>query len=186
MVPMNLIEEAELSFKKALEHMKGEFARLQTGRANPALVEHIQVEAYGSKQPMKNLAGITTPDARTIQIQPWDKGILQAIEKAIQTSGLNLPPVNDGVVVRVNIPALTEERRKDMTKLVWKIAEEAKVAIRSARQQYFGKFKDMEKAKEMSEDELKIAEKKVQERVDHHNAEIDDLGNKKEQDVMSI
>ncbi|KKQ69279.1 MAG: ribosome recycling factor, ribosome recycling factor [Candidatus Peregrinibacteria bacterium GW2011_GWF2_38_29] len=186
MIPMNIIEEAEVSFKKAIEHMVNEFARLQTGRASTTLVEHVQVEAYGSKQAMKGLANISTPDARTIQIQPWDKGLLQAIEKAIQTSGLNLPPVNDGVVVRVNIPVLTEERRKDLTKFVWKIAEEAKVAIRSSRQQFIGKFKDLEKAKEMSEDELKIAEKKVQERVDHHNNEIDSLGKKKEQDIMSI
>lgn len=186
MIPTSQFDEAEGLFKKIIEHLKQEFARLQIGRANPSLVEHISVEAYGTTQPLRSLAGITTPDARTIQIQPWDKSILQAIEKAIQTSGLNLPPVNDGVVIRINIPALTEERRKELAKVVGKIAEDAKIAVRSVRQQMNTKFKDMEKAKQMSEDELKIAEKKIQEKVDAYNKEIDELAKKKEQDIMSL
>ena len=186
MLSPNLFDEAEISFKKTLDHMKTEFARLQIGRASPMLVEHIVVEAYGITQPLKSVASITTPDPKTIQIQPWDKGLLSAVEKAIQISGLNLPPVNDGVVIRINIPPLTEERRRELAKVVGKIAEEAKIAIRSVRQQMNTKFKDMEKAGQISEDELKIAEKKLQEKVDGYNKQIDDLAKQKEEDIMKF
>lgn len=186
MLPTNYLEEAEALLKKTIDHLKNEFARLQVGRASPALVEHIIVEAYGTNQPLRSVASITTPDSRTIQIQAWDKGLLSAIERAIQTSDLNLPPMNDGVVVRVNIPPLTEERRKELAKIVWKIAEEAKISVRAARQQMNAKFKSMESSKQISEDEMHIAEKKVQERVDFYNKEIDEFAKKKEQDIMSF
>jgi len=186
MLSPNILDEAEASFKKTLDHMKSEFARLQIGRASPALVENILVEAYGGTQPLKSVAGITTPDPKTIQIQPWDRNLLSAIEKAIQTSDLYLPPVNDGVVIRINIPSLTEERRRELSKIVGKIAEEAKIGIRTMRQQMNARFKDMEKSGEISEDELKIAEKKLQEKVDHYNGQIDHLAKQKEEDIMKF
>lgn len=186
MLSANHLEEAEVLLKKAIDHLKNEFSRLQVGRASPALVEHIFVEAYGGTQPMKNIASIMIPDPKTIQIQPWDKGLLSAIEKAIQMSDLHLPPTNDGIVVRINIPALTEERRRELSKVSGKIAEDSKVSVRGVRQQINTKFKDMEKAKQMSEDELKIAEKKLQEKIDFYNKEIDDLAKKKEQEIMQI
>ncbi|MBI5152242.1 ribosome recycling factor [Candidatus Peregrinibacteria bacterium] len=186
MLPSNHLDESEMLFKKALDHLKNEFSRLQVGRASPALVEHLSVEAYGTTQPLRSVASITTPDPKTIQIQAWDKGLLNAIERAIQMSDLHLPPTNDGVVVRINIPPLTEERRRELTKVVGRLAEDARISVRSVRQQMNTKFKEMENAKQVSEDERMIAEKKLQEKVDSYNKQIDELAKKKEQDVMQI
>ena len=159
----------EDSLKKVTSHLAEEFSKLQIGRASASLVEHIEAEAYGGRQNIKALANISVPDARTIQIQPWDKSILQAIEKGIQQSGLGINPSNDGIVIRINIPQLTEERRKDLTKIVHKIAEEAKIAVRNARHEAMEKVKGMEKKSEITEDQLAISEKKIQESVDKAN-----------------
>ncbi len=180
------IQQAESEFQKTLEHLKTEFSHLQVGRASPALVEGVTVEAYGSRQPLKSLANVSVPDAKTIQIQPWDKGLLQAIEKGIQVSGLNLNPSNDGIVIRISIPPLTEERRRDLTKVVQRLAEEARIGIRHSRQAAMDKFKSMEKGKEITEDEAKGSEKKLQDRVDFYNREIETSGKTKEQDILKI
>lgn len=180
------ISAAELEFKKALSHLKDEFSRLQIGRASSALVEHINVELYGVSQPMKAVANISIPDPRTIQIQPWDKSALAAIEKAIVGIGTGLNPVNDGHVVRINIPPLTEERRVELTKHVKKLAEEAKIAVRNARHEAHNHFKKLKVESELTEDDLFAFEKKLQEKVDSVNKEIEEMTLAKEKDVMTI
>ncbi len=181
-----LLQQADTEFKKVLEHLKTEYSHLQIGRASASLVESVMVESYGSKQPLKNLANISVPDAKTVQIQPWDKGLLKAIETGIQMAQLNLTPSNDGIVIRINIPPLTEERRRDLTKVVGKLAEEAKISVRHHRQASMDKLKSMEKGKEITEDELKGAEKRLQEKVDSANKDIEMLAKNKEKDVMTV
>ncbi len=181
-----LSSQAEEGFAKALAHLQEELKRLQIGRASSAFVENIQVEAYGSTQPVKALAGISIPDARTIQIQPWDSSVLAALEKAVRNSDLGLNPVNDGRLLRIVIPPMTEERRRDLTKLVGSISEDARIAVRNARHGAYAKLKDLQKSKEISEDELRHAEKKLQEKVDQVNKQIDEIAQKKEADIMSI
>lgn len=180
------ISNAVNEFNKILTHLKDEFGRLQIGRANPALVENIPVMAYGSSQPVKALASINTPEPRVIMIQPWDKGLLAAIEKGIVGVGIGLNPVNDGVVLRINVPPLTEERRADLTKHVRKLAEDARISVRNARQDVHNKFKEMKADGEITEDDLHGNEKKLQLKVDEFNGNIDELTKVKEQDVMTV
>lgn len=181
-----LINNAVTEFGKIADHLKEEFARLQVGRANPVLVENIPVQAYGGSQPVKGVASITTPEPRTIMIQPWDKGLLGAIEKGIVGAGIGLNPVNDGVVVRINIPPLTEERRADLTKHVKKLAEDARISVRNARQDAHNKFKQMKADSQITEDDLHDSEKKLQVKVDDINAKIDEMAKVKEQDIMTV
>lgn len=180
------ISAADAEFQKALAHFRGECNRLQIGRAQPALVEELKVEAYGTMQPLKSLASISVPDPKTLQIQPWDKGILGAVERAIQMANLGLNPINDGRVVRVPMPPLTEERRKELVKVVHQMAENAKISIRNARGAAHGAFKTMEEAKEITEDDRRLAEKHLQEKVDKANKEVEEAAKKKEQDIMTI
>ncbi len=180
------IDAAVQEFDKALAHLADEFARLQVGRANPGLVEGILVEAYGSNQPLKNLANISIPDPKTLQIEPWDKTILGAVEKAIQTSDLGMNPVNNGNSILLNIPPLTEERRKELVKIVHQLAEDAKISIRNARQTAHSKFKSMSQAKEITEDDATGAEKKLQEKVDEYNQKVTDGAKAKEEAVMTV
>lgn len=186
MLTDSLLQQADAEFKKVLEHLKTEFSHLQIGRANASIVESVTVDAYGSRQPLKNLANISVPDAKTIQIQPWDKGLLKAVETGIQLAQLNLNPTNDGIVIRINIPPLTEERRKDLTKVVSKLAEEAKISVRHHRQQFMDKIKAMEKNKEITEDEVKGSEKRLQDQVDNINKDIESLSKHKEKDIMTV
>ena len=172
--------------KKVIDHLKSEFSHLQVGRASAALVEGVMVEAYGQNQPLKALAHISVPDSKTLQIQPWDKGTLQAIEKGIQQANLGLTPSNDGILIRINIPALTEERRRDLSKVVNKLAEDARISVRHARQGVMDKIRGQEKAKEISEDIAKGLEKKLQERVDAINQEIETSAKSKEKDIMTV
>mgnify|MGYP001574191345 CR=1 FL=1 len=181
-----LLNHIDNDLKKVVEHLKSEYSHLQIGRANVSLVDNLIVEAYGAKQPMKTLAHISLPDPKTIQIQPWDKSQLQMIEKAIMTSGLNLTPSNDGIVIRINIPALTEERRKDLTKLVSRLAEDARIGVRHARQTAMDTIKNQEKAKSISEDEAAMSEKRLQEKVDAVNQDIEMLAKNKENEVLTI
>ncbi|MBD3330023.1 ribosome recycling factor [Candidatus Peregrinibacteria bacterium] len=173
-------------FKKAIDHLKSEFARLQVGRASSLLVENIPVDVYGVSQPIKAIASISVPDPKTIQIQPWDKNNLAPIEKAIVGIGTGLNPVNDGVLVRISIPPLTEERRTELSKHVGKLSEEAKITVRQARQDAHNEIKDLKTRGEITEDDMHSGNKKLQERVDEANAEIDDLTKQKEQDVMTV
>jgi len=182
----DFIATAEQDFQKTLTHLKNEFARLQIGRASAALIEDLKVEAYGANQPLKSLASISVPDPKTLQIQPWDRAVLGAVEKAIQAANLGLNPINDGRVIRVPMPPLTEERRKELVKVVHQMAENGKIAVRTSRGTAHSAFKTMEEAKEISEDERRLSEKHLQENVDASNREIEELAKKKEQDIMTI
>jgi ribosome recycling factor len=182
----NTIASAEDAFSKAVQHLEAEFSRLQIGRASAALVENIKVHAYGSDQPVKAVGNITIPEPRTLMIQPWDKTMLAAIEKGIVGAGIGLNPVNDGNVVRINIPVLTEERRKDLTKRVHQLAEEAKIRVRTARQDAHNAFKRMKTESEITEDDLHDADKKLQTKVDNANSKIDEVAKAKENDIMTI
>ncbi|MFA5793270.1 MAG: ribosome recycling factor [Candidatus Gracilibacteria bacterium] len=181
-----LVQKIKIDFQKSLDHLNDEFGKLQTGRASPALVEHLMIEAYGSMQAVKNLAGVSVPDGRTIQIQPWDRGLLHAIEKAIQVSDLNLNPVNNGLAVILNIPPLTEERRHDLVKVVNRMAEEAKIAVRNLRHDLITLLKRMEHDGEMTEDEQKGAENDLQEAVALVNRQIEEMTKKKEESIMTV
>jgi ribosome recycling factor len=181
-----LIQNAQGEFTKIVDHLKSEYSRLQIGRASAALVEGLMVEAYGTKQPLKGMASISVPDAKTVQIQPWDKSLLQAIEKAIQTSDLNISPANDGIVIRLNLPPLTEERRRELAKVVSRMAEEARITVRNVRQKVHDKGKEMEKSKLLTEDQMKLFQKKLQEKVDNTNLEIEKMSKGKENDVMTV
>ncbi|MBI5412039.1 ribosome recycling factor [Candidatus Peregrinibacteria bacterium] len=181
-----VIQQAIQSFQKSLDHLHQEFSKLQTGRANASLVEHLEVESYGARMPLKGLATILVPDAKTIAIQPWDRSLIPNIEKAIQESKLGLNPRSDGVLLRLNLPPLTEERRRELTKIVHTIAEETKIAIRQARHDGLDEMKRMEKGKEIGEDQLSMGEKKLQEKVDEFNKKVEEGAKKKETDIMTI
>ena len=181
-----IFHSAAQDFEKALKHLKEEFSRLQVGRANPSLVEHLMVEAYGGQQPIKNLASINVPEARSLSIQPWDKSVLAAIEKAILVSGLGLNPINNGAALLINIPSLTEERRKELVKIVNKLSEEARISIRAARQTAHDKFKSLKQEKQITEDEATGAEKKLQDKVDEYNKKVADAAKAKEEAVMTV
>ena len=183
---LEYVQAAEAEFQKALVHLKAEFARLQIGRASPALVEDLKVEAYGSFQPLKSMASVSVPDPKTLQIQPWDRGVLSAIEKAIQTANLGLNPINDGRIIRLPMPPLTEERRRELVKVVHQMAEAAKISIRNARGVAHSSFKTMEEGKEITEDDRRMSEKHLQEKVDSANKEVEETAKKKEQDIMTI
>ena len=170
----------------AVDHLKNELKQLRTGRANPALVEHLIVDAYGSKTPLRELASITTPEVRQILIQPWDVGIIKDVEKAITTSALGLNPTVDGHVLRVNLPDLTEERRKELIKIMNVMLEKSRVAIRSTREDILKDVKKQEREGEISEDELFAAQKDLQKIIDDTNEGIKKLGEEKEKDIMTI
>ncbi|MEK7523997.1 MAG: ribosome recycling factor [Patescibacteria group bacterium] len=180
------IKAADAEFQKALTHLRTEFSRLQIGRASPALIEDLKVEAYGGFQPLKSLASVSVPDPRTLQIQPWDRNLLGAIEKGIQMANLGLNPVNDGKIIRLPMPPLTEERRKELVKVVHQMAESAKISIRTARGSAHSAFKTMEESDEITEDERRLSEKHLQEKVDVSNKEVEETAKKKEQEILTI
>jgi len=174
---------AAQNFQKTLDFLLKEFSSLQIGRASPGMVEGVEVEAYGSKQPLRNLGQIAITDARTITITSWDKAVLPAIEKAIRDANTGLMPLNNGNSIHINIPPLTEERRREMGKTIHKMAEEAKVTIRQQRQEAMDKIK---KDDALSEDEEKRAEKELQEKVDEYNRKLDEQAKHKEEEVMKV
>ena len=170
----------------ALEHLHNEYAKIQTGRANTALIESVMVDSYGTKTPIKGVASLSIPEPTQIAIQPWDKSQIPAIEKAILEANLGFNPQNDGTFIRLNIPPLTEERRKDLVKLVHKHAEDARISVRNVRHNVINEYKTMEKNKEIGEDELRSKEKDIQEKVDEYNKKIEESAKHKEQDVMTV
>jgi ribosome recycling factor len=186
MATREVIGNIESQMQKTLDKMKADFATLRTGRASAALLENVRVEYYGSMTPINQLANVSAPEARTLEIRAWDKGAVQAIEKAIQKSDLGLTPSNDGSVIRLQIPKLTEERRKDLIRVVRKMSEEYRVAIRNERREGVEKLKKSEKAKEISEDDLKSAEQEIQKSTDVHVKKVDDLLAAKERDIMEV
>jgi ribosome recycling factor len=167
-----------------VENFKKELTRIRTGRATPAILEGVKVEYYGTEVPLNQIAGIAVPEPRLLIVQPWDKSAIGEIERAIRKAGLGLNPMSDGNVIRIPIPALSEERRQDLIKLVRKLAEEARIAIRNVRRDGMDKVKTMEKNKEITEDEREMAEKGIQEITDDHIEEINNLLKKKEEEIM--
>lgn len=179
---MSFIDDAKPQFEKAIEHLKLELAGLRTGRATPALVENIQVEAYGATQPIKALASISTPDARTVQIEPWDAGVVKPMETAIQKAELGINPNVDGKVIRLVMPMMTDESRQQIVKLLKERLEEAKIAIRQVREDV---KKKIEKA-ELPEDDQRGQLKKLDERTKELTDQIEEMGKNKEQEITTI
>lgn len=181
-----VFKTAEDKMNKSVGALTQEYASIRAGRANPGVLDKVIVEYYGAPTPVNQLAAVSVPEPRTLLIQPWDKTSLKAIEKAIQVSDIGLNPQNDGSSIRLVFPPLTEERRKELVKGVYKYSEEAKVAIRSIRRDAIEKLKDMKKKNEITEDDLKGAEKRVQDMTDKFCKEIDEVAAKKDKEIMDI
>lgn len=181
-----VINRRQEDLNKAVEHFKNELGKIRTGRANPSLVEDLQVDYYGTKTPLKQIASINTPEPRQIVIQPWDRGALVAIESAIRESDLNLNPNNDGALIRINIPMLTEERRKDLVKVLNQKSEESRIAVRSVREEIWKEAQEMERKGEISEDDKFKCKDKLQEIVDEYNKKIEEIRTKKEAEIMTV
>lgn len=181
-----IYREFDQKMQKTVEVIISDFAGVRAGRANASVLDKITVEYYGTETPIQQVAAISSPDARTLVIQPWDSNLMKAVEKAIQASELGINPQNDGKVIRLNFPQLTEERRKELTKQVKKFGEGGKVAIRNIRRDAMDKFKAMKKRNELTEDDLKECEKDLQEMTDKRCKEIDDLTAKKEAELMAV
>lgn len=177
---------AEEKMTKTVNALRNEFASIRAGRANAAVLDKIRVDYYGTPTPINQMAAISVAEARILNIQPWDVSTLHAIEKAILASDIGINPSNDGRVIRLVFPQLTEERRKDLCKEIKKMAEESRVSVRSTRRDCIDKVKKMEKASEITEDDLKDAEKKLQDFTDKYIKEIDKVVEEKEQEIMSI
>jgi ribosome recycling factor len=170
----------------ALDALGREFAGVRTGRANAALLEHVRVDYYDTPTPLNQVASISVPDARTLTIQPWDQSVLTKIERAIQKSDLGLTPANDGKLIRLSIPPLNEERRKQLAKSVGKLAEEARVAIRNVRREAKEKIKALLKDKKISEDDERRSETELQKLTDRSTQKVDELLKKKEQEILEF
>jgi ribosome recycling factor len=182
----DVVAEAMEKMEKAVAHVQGEFATIRTGRATPALVEKLKVDYYGSDVPLQQIAGFSVPEARLLVIQPYDKNSVKAIEKAIQNSDLGINPSNDGQVIRLAFPPLTEERRKEMVKLARHKAEEGRVAVRNVRRQARHHLEAMEKDGDISSDELTRAEKEMEKITHEYVEEIDRVLAHKEQELLEV
>ncbi len=181
-----IIKDAEVRMQKSIDSLKGELAKVRTGRAHPSLLEHIMVDYYGSDTPLSQVASIGVEDARTLTITPWERPMVQAIEKAIMKSDLGLNPNSAGAVIRVPMPQLTEERRRDLVKVVRHEGENAKIAIRNIRRDANSDFKALEKEKEISEDQERKAQDDIQKLTDKYVKEVDTLVDIKEEDLMKV
>ena len=179
-------KDFERRMNKALDHLDEEFGAVRAGRANPKVLDRITVEYYGSETPLNGVATISTPDARTLVIQPWDTKLLKDIQKAIQTSELGINPQNDGRVIRLTFPQLTEDRRKDLVKQVKKYAEDAKVAMRNIRRDGMDYVKKLKKNSEITEDDQKKAEKDLQDLLDKNIKKVDAALAAKEKELMAL
>ena len=181
-----MYEDVKVKMDKAIAAMESDFATIRAGRANPAILDRISVDYYGTATPLVQVGTISTPDPRQLLIQPWDASILKDIEKAILASDLGLTPTNDGKSIRLNFPAPTEERRKELVKSVSKRAEEAKVVVRNARRDAIDDYKAQKKNGEITEDDLKNAETDIQKITDQYIKDIDALSDKKTAEIMEI
>jgi ribosome recycling factor len=186
MMSSEVITEMAEKMEKSLEAFRSELSRIRTGRASLSLLDGIKVEAYGSSLPLNQVGTLTIPESRQIVIQPWDPQLMSGIEKAILKSELGLTPVNDGKVIRINIPQLTEERRKELVKIVKKVAEEYRVAIRNHRRDAIDAFKKQKKNNEISEDEQFKLQDEAQKETDSSIAKIDEVAVQKENEVMEV
>jgi len=180
------LAEVEVHMQKAVESTQRAFNTVRTGRANVSLLDRVTVEYYGTETPLKSLANINTPDATTITIQPYDKGSLNVIEKAISLSDIGLTPNNDGSVIRLNIPPLTTDRRKELVKMVAKMAEEGKVSVRNIRRDAIDAIRKQEKSSEVSEDEARDLQDQVQKLTDKYSTRIEEILAEKEKDIMTV
>lgn len=181
-----LLQKAETKMSKSIKALENEYAAIRAGRANPAVLNKIMVEYYGTPTPIQQVAAISVAEARVLVIQPWDMSCLRSIEKAILTSDLGINPTNDGKVIRIAFPQLTEERRKEIVKDIHKLAEESKVAIRSIRRDTNEKLKALKKDAAITEDDLKDGEKQVQTLTDKYCKVADDTAKSKEKEIMAI
>lgn len=181
-----IIDQMAQQMDRSIQSLKSELAKIRTGRASTALVDTVHVDYYGSNMPVNQVANVTTPDARTIQIVPWEATMLGAIEKAILASNLGLTPQNDGKVIRIPLPPLTEERRKEMVKLVKKIGEETKVAVRNFRRDANEELKKAEKSEGISQDETKKSMDLVQKKTDEKVADVDKWVSSKEKEILTV
>jgi ribosome recycling factor len=179
----SIYEDVSSRMKKTTENFRSEISRIRTGRATPALLEGVQVDYYGQQVPLNQISGIAVPEARLLVLQPYDKNAIAEIERAINKAGLGLNPQNDGNVIRIPIPILSDERRSDLVKLVRKLAEDARIAVRNIRRDGIEKVKSLEKGKEISEDQAKDADKRIQEITDEATDQIEEILNKKEKEI---
>jgi ribosome recycling factor len=182
----DLFSDAERRMQRAIEALRQDLSAIRTGRASSALVERIQVEYYGTPTPLNQVASISVPEARLLVIQPYDRKMLNDIEKAIQKSDLGINPNNDGQVIRLNVPPMNEERRRDLVKTLHKKLDEHKVAIRNVRRDIQDKLRDREKKKEVSGDELKRSTERLQKLTDRYIDEMDKVGKSKEQEILEV
>lgn len=183
---MPTIKQMREQMEASVDAMRREFSGVRTGKATPALLDMVRVDAYGSKMPLNQVATVNTPEPRMIVVQPWDKGLIAEVERGIQAADLGLNPSNDGNVIRVPIPPLSEERRKDMVRLLHKMAEEGKISVRHARQEANKEIKQRQQDHEISEDEAHRQLEQVQEITDEYVARIDELMKAKEAEVMEV
>ena len=181
-----IISQLQVDMQKKLDGLKGELAKLRTGRAHPAFIEHIKVEYYGNEVPITQVASVVVGDPRTLVVTPWEKPMIKVIDKAILNAGLGLNPVNDGNVLRIPMPQLTEDRRREMVKIVKNEGESARVNVRNLRRDANNAFKDMVKKKEISEDDERRSEAEVQKITDKFIADIDKLLTDKEKELMTV
>lgn len=181
----NLLKEMENNMQQALQHLEKEFSRIRAGKASPEIFEEIKIEYYGTMTPLNQLASINIPDARTIVIQPWDKSILGSIEKSILAANLGFTPINNGEILRINLPPITEERRKELVKKAKQEAENARVAVRNIRRSFLDRLKKLEK-EGVAEDVIKQTEKNIQEITDKWINKVDKAMQAKEKDIMTI
>jgi ribosome recycling factor len=182
----DVIKDMKAHMDKTVDALRREYQKVRTGRANLGLLDDIRVDYYGTPSPLSQVATLAVPEPRTITLQPWEAKTIPAIEKAIMNANLGLTPANDGKVIRLNLPALTEERRKDIVKQLKKMAEDAKVAVRNIRRDANDELKKLEKEKKISEDDLKRSEKEVQDVTNSYVAKIDEVLAHKEKEVMEV
>ncbi|HUN73403.1 MAG TPA: ribosome recycling factor [Steroidobacteraceae bacterium] len=179
-------KDAQARMTKCVQTFQADLKKLRTGRAHPSLIEHLKVDYYGSEVPLQQIASINVEDARTLVVAPWEKPMVQAVEKAIHKSDLGLNPLTAGTVIRINMPPLTEERRRDLTKVVRHDAENARVAVRNVRRDVMAAIKEQLKSKKISQDDERRAETEVQKLTDKHVAEIDQALAAKEKEIMQV
>ena len=181
-----IFAKAEEKMNKSLNNLAAEFAAIRAGRANPGVLDRVSANYYGCSTPINQMAAVSVPEPRCLLITPWDKSTLSLIERAILTSDIGINPQNDGTAIRLIFPPMTEERRRDLTKEISRLAEECKVAIRSIRRDALDKLKDMKKKSEITEDDLKSAEKKMQDQTDRFTKEADKMAEDKQKEIMEI
>ena len=181
-----LIEKQHYQFDEAISHFKNELSNIRTGRANPAIIERLLVEYYGTKTPLLQIASITVPDSHSLVVQPWDQNALKEIEKALRATDLGFNPVNEGHQIRIPIPPLTEERRKELAKLVHEKAEMARISIRTVRESIWKELKDDKANGAITEDDLFQQQKELQKVIDEHNGIVKTFSEEKEQEIMTL